>query len=241
MDKLTEKASSFQRLTAVILAGGLGTRLRTAVPDRPKPIAEVHGRPFLAYLLDKLAAAGIESVVLSTGHLGKQVRVVFGDFYGNLRLRYSQESSPLGTGGALRLAIPLLDSDFVLVMNGDSYFDADLQPFWRWHWAKSAQASLMLAQVSDAKRFGRVQVDADGQVLRFDEKNGAAGSAWINAGIYLLDRRLLSTIPARGAVSLEREMFPAWIGHGFYGYQAQGRFLDIGTPESFAFADEFFA
>jgi NDP-sugar pyrophosphorylase family protein len=228
-------------VTAAILAGGLGTRLRPVVANRPKVLAEIRERPFLAYLLDQLAGAGIRHVVLCTGYLGEQVRTVFGDSYSSLRLIYSQESSPLGTAGALRLALPLFESDSVLVMNGDSFCQANLRAFWAWHCARGADATLLLTKVPDTRRYGRVQVDENGLVLRFDEKGDKDGPGWINAGIYLLNHRLLLTIPASGAVSLEREMFPTWIGRGLYGYRSEGRFLDIGTPEAYALAEQFFA
>jgi NDP-sugar pyrophosphorylase family protein len=228
-------------VTAAILAGGLGTRLRSVMADRPKVLAEIRGRPFLAYLLDILAGAGVRYVVLCTGYLGGQVRSGFGDSYGSLRLVYSQESSPLGTAGALRLALPLFKSDPVLVMNGDSFCETNLRAFWAWHCARGAEATLLLTQIPDTKRYGRVQVDADGFVLSFDEKDDTCGPGWINAGIYLLNHRLLLRIPTNSAVSLEQEVFPAWIGRGLYGYRSEGRFLDIGTPEAYAVAERFFA
>ncbi|MBI1924859.1 nucleotidyltransferase family protein [Candidatus Poribacteria bacterium] len=228
-------------VTAAILAGGLGTRLRSVVADRPKVLAEIQGRPFLAYLLDQLAVAGVRDVVLCTGYMGEQVQAMFGDSYGCLRLVYSQESSPLGTAGALRLALPLFKSTSVLVMNGDSFCETDLKAFWTWHCARDAEATLLLTQMPDTRRYGRVHLDADGLVSRFDEKNDKRGCGWINAGIYLIHHRLLLTIPKSGAVSLEREVFPAWIERGLYGYPSEGRFLDIGTPEAYAIAERFFA
>ena len=230
-----------ERVTAVILAGGLGTRLRSIVADRPKVLVEVQGRPFLAFLLDRLSGAGIRSVVLCTGYRGEQVRAAFGDAYCDLRLVYSQESSPRGTAGALRLALPMFESDNVLVLNGDSFCEASLSDFWRWHRVRGAGATMILTQVSDASRYGRVHVDAEGRVLRFDEKDGNGGSGWINAGIYLLKREWMQTIPTGHAVSLEREIFPAWIGQGLYGYQSHGRFIDIGIPEAYVAAEQFFS
>jgi NDP-sugar pyrophosphorylase family protein len=158
-----------------------------------------------------------------------------------MRLVYSQESSPLGTAGALRLALPLLESDTVLVMNGDSFCETDLSAFWTWHCERDADVTLRLAEVADTKRYGRVQVDANGRVLGFDEKSDARGPGWINAGIYLLKRCLLETIQLNKVISLEREIFPVWIGMRLYGYRDEGRFLDIGTPESYLIAERFFA
>jgi len=233
--------TSLSDITAVILAGGLGTRLRSVVADRPKVLAEIHGRPFLSHLLDQLAEAGVTHAVLCTGHLGEQVQAAFGDTYGSLQLAYSQEPSPLGTAGAVRLALPLCKSDPVLVMNGDSFCHADLGAFWEWHSARGADGTLLLTEVPDAARYGQIRVDHNGRVLRFDEKGAATGPGWINAGIYLLSQRLIQTIPAREAVSIERQMFPAWLDSDLYGFKSDGRFLDIGTPESYAAAEEFVA
>ena len=227
-------------LTAVILAGGLGTRLRSVVPDRPKVLAAVRGRPFLEHLLDRLAEHGIRHVVLCTGHLADQVRAQFGDNYGDLRLVHSEEPSPLGTAGALRLALPLFESDPVLVMNGDSLCDIDLGAFWEWHVSQNAQGTLALAKVPDeTKRYGQVETDADGAVSSFREKAEHGSGTWISAGVYLLGVPLVSTIPSDCATSLEEDVFPAWVGRGLYGYQTDGRFLDVGTPQTYAAAEQF--
>ena len=228
-------------ITAVILAGGLGTRLRSVVADRPKVLAEIHGKYFLTFLLDYLIKAGLRYVILCTGYLGEQIQAVYGDTYGPLRLAYSQESSPLGTAGALRLALPLFGSDSVFVMNGDSICQTDFMAFGEWHQERNADASLLLIKVPDVRRFGQVLVDKEGRVLRFEEKNDKAGSGWINSGVYIIDRKLIKEIPKGIPVSLEKEIFPSWIGKQFYGFQSNGRFIDIGTPESYAEADHFFS
>jgi D-glycero-alpha-D-manno-heptose 1-phosphate guanylyltransferase len=224
-------------MTALILAGGLGLRLRSAVGDRPKVLAQVHGRPFLACLLERLAAAAVREVVLCTGYQGDLVKAAFGDSFAGLHLHYSQESSPLGTAGALRQALPLAKSDPLLVMNGDSYCDTSLVALRTCHDARAAEGTLAVVQVPDTSRYGRVHIAPDGQVLRFDEKGGAGEPGWINAGIYVLSQRLVQAISPSGPASLERDVFPAWIGRGLYGQAGQGRFLDIGTPESYAAAE----
>lgn len=228
-------------VTAVILAGGLGTRVHSVVNDRPKVLAEVGGRPFLTYLLDQVASYGIGHVVLCTGYLSEQVGAAFGDTYGSISLDYSQELSPLGTAGALRLALPLFKSDSVLVMNGDSFCETDLSAFWTWHCARGADTTLLLTRMPNTRRYGRVHVDDNGRVLGFDEKSDKCRPGWINAGIYLIKQDFLRTIPTGRSVSIEKEMFPAWTGRGFYGYQGEGRFLDIGTPEAYAAAEQFFS
>lgn len=228
-------------ITAAILAGGLGTRLRPTVADRPKVLAPVGGRPYLAYLLDQLADAGIGEVVLLTGYRAEQVRAAFGEGHRGMRLLYSAERTPLGTGGAVRQALPLLPTPTVLLLNGDSYCEVDFTGFFHFHRERAAEVSMALARVADTSRFGAVQAAPDGRVLRFDEKGCTGGAGWINAGVYFIARSLLEEIPPEGAVSLERQVFPAWLGRKTcYGYRCAGRFLDIGTPESYAEAEAFF-
>lgn len=231
---------NLSHITAAILAGGLGTRLRPMVADRPKVLAQVGDRPFIFYLLDQLAAVRVRQVVLCTGYLAHQVRDTLGETYGPMNLLYSQEPSPLGTGGALCFALPLLESETVLVLNGDSFCEANLRAFCLVHRLRGAQASLLLAEVTDTGRFGWVALDEEGRITGFREKGIATGGGWVNGGIYLINRALLETIPPQQTVSLEQDLFPAWIGRGLYGFRSQGRFIDIGVPESLAGAETFF-
>jgi NDP-sugar pyrophosphorylase family protein len=225
-------------VTAAILAGGRGTRLRPAVADRPKVLAPVGGRPYLTYLLNQLDSAGAREVVLLTGYAAEEVRDALGDRCGRMRLRYSAEPEPLGTAGALRLALPHLTAPAVLLLNGDSYCDVDLSAFLRSH---RGGASLVLAHAADVSRFGQVRVGPGGRVVHFGEKRMARGPGWINAGIYLFDRALVESIPPHRPASLERDLLPGWVADGHVrAFRCGGRFLDIGTPESYAQAESFF-
>lgn len=228
-------------ISTAILAGGLGTRLRSVLPGRPKVLALIHGRPFLTYLLDQLAAAGARKVVFCIGYMADMVEKELGDHYGTIRLTYSREGEPLGTGGALRQALPLFSSDPVLVMNGDSFMDADLAAYLSWFMTKELEASLVLAQVPDTGRFGQVTVDEKDRILGFEEKGAHQGSGWINAGIYLLQKTILRLIPEGKYFSLERELFPQLLPERLYGFRSEGKFIDIGTPESYSQAERFFA
>jgi NDP-sugar pyrophosphorylase family protein len=230
-----------REITAVILAGGLGTRLKSVVADRPKVMADVACRPFLAYLLDQIGATGISRVVICTGYKAEIVAEQFGASYRGLNLIYSQEQAPLGTGGALRLAgTHLRGPDPVLVLNGDSYCDFDLPAFLDWHCSTSAKASLILTEMPDTGRYGRVEVDDTGNVLGFSEKLAGSGKGWINAGIYLLSRDFLQSLPPSAPLSIERDVFPRWVGRGLRGFRCRARFIDIGTPESYSMAEQFF-
>jgi len=223
--------------TAVVLAGGLGTRLREAVPDLPKVLAEVDGRPFLFQLLDELREAGAREVVLCVSYLAGAVQAAVGDAYRGMAIRYSHETTPLGTGGALRQALPLVSSELLLVANGDSLFRTDLGRFLAWHLARNLHTSLLLAHVDDASRFGRVAFNELGQILAFAEKDGAASPGWINAGIYLLDRSRVSELAPGTIISLEKDIFPGWLTRGLHGLAAEGLFMDIGTPQAYREAE----
>lgn len=235
-----ERPAPVASITAAILVGGLGTRLRAQVPDRPKALVEIAGRPFLSYQLDQLAAAGVETAVLCTGYRGEQIRAAFGDAYRELRLLYSQEPTPRDTAGALRFALPLLGSAAVLVMNGDSLCAADLDACWRRYQAQGVDASMLVTHVLDASRYGRVRLNRQGRIVRFEEKSARQAAGWINAGVYVLSRRLIERLPPGRAVSLEREVFPRLAREGrLSGSRSRGRFLDIGTPESYRLAERF--
>jgi NDP-sugar pyrophosphorylase family protein len=232
--------NDFFEITAAILAGGLGTRLRSAIADRPKVLADVAGRPFLTYLLDQLRAAGVPRAVLCTGYRGEQIQSALGERYQEIKLIYSRESSPQGTAGALRLARPLLGPGSVLVMNGDSFCQANLKALAAVHRIRRASATLLLVQVPDTSRFGRVEMEPGGRITGFVEKQREGGPGWINAGIYFLETSFLESMASASNDSLERDVFPAWIGQGMFGHRSPGRFLDIGTPESYAEAQDFF-
>jgi len=227
-------------IPAVILAGGLGTRLRDAVPDRPKALAPVAGRPFLAWMLERIGDAGVRRAILCTGHLGGQIRDEFGDAFGPVRLEYSQEDRPLGTGGALRAAKAMIGDVPALVLNGDSVCDVDLRAFLAFHKARKSALSMVVVHVPDASRFGTVDLADDDRLLAIVEKAAIARSGWINAGIYCIEPEVIDAIPEGRPVSIERDIFPQWIGRGLSGFRCTGRFIDIGTPESLREAGRFF-
>ena len=228
-------------LSVAILAGGFGTRLRSAVADRPKVLAEVAGKPFLAWWLDRLEEQGARHVVFCTGYLADQVKSCFGSRYGRMELGYSVEPEPLGTGGSLRHALGQLRSEHVLVLNGDSFCEVDLVAFWMRHLARGTAASMVLTEVENTQRFGRVTLQPDWRITQFEEKGGNPAPGWINAGIYLLQRELLTVLPENQPLSLERDLLPGWLSAGVTGFAGSGRFIDIGTPKTYAAATEFFA
>jgi D-glycero-alpha-D-manno-heptose 1-phosphate guanylyltransferase len=229
-------------VTAIILAGGKGTRLREVVADRPKVLAPVAGRPFLAYLLDQVERAGVRRVILSTGHMAEQFAEAIGHQHKGVTIDYAQEQSPLGTGGAIKFAASKADSPHLLVMNGDSYFDADLVSYTAWHASGGQDASLLLVKVPDASRFGTVELRSDGEhVAAFLEKQAVDRPGLINAGIYLLRQEAISRIP-EGPCSIERDVFPRWLDEiDVRGWVTEGEFIDIGIPTDYERSHDFMA
>lgn len=223
----------------LILCGGRGTRLSSVITDKPKVLAPINGRPFLSYLLVQLVIAGFRDVILCTGYKAEMIRDTFGNCYKDLNIRYSRESEPLGTGGALRYALPMIDRENILAMNGDSFVDTDLRKYLNWHFQNSIQASLLLTHVHDTSRYGRVEVNKKGFITRFSEKSKYMGPGWINAGVYIFKKDLLDIIPPDKFFSLEKQFFPELAGEKLYGYLCREELLDIGTPESYARAEEF--
>ena len=221
------------QVTGVILAGGLGTRLRKAIPDRPKVMAEVNGRPFITYLLDQFDKAGINQIVLCTGYLASFIEKEIGYSYKSIKIVYSEEKTPFGTAGALINALPHLNTKLFLVMNGDSIIDCSLNKFILWHINKQSLVTLVLTHVNNVSRYGKIIVDDKDEVQSFTEKGFGSGPGWINAGMYLFANTALDFLPKKMPASLEEEFFPSLIGKGLYGYRHDGEFIDIGTPERY--------
>ena len=221
-------------ITTLVLAGGLGTRLRPVIGDLPKVLAPVAGCPFLHYVLQYLRSQGVSDVVLCTGYGAEQVADYCKDgSRWDMRVRYSPEAKPLGTGGAIKHAQFWIASNPFLVLNGDSLVRADLAQLVSFHTEKQARITMVLTEVPDKIRFGSVVLASDGPIAGFSEK-GHEGGGLINAGIYLMDRAVLEAIPTESNVSVERGVFPCFVGKGLYGIVVPGPFIDIGTPEAYA-------
>ena len=224
-------------MEAVILAGGMGTRLKDVIHTMPKPMAPIAGRPFIEYLFRQLIRWNITDIVLSVSYMWESIQDYFkdGSRWG-IRLRYSVEHEPLGTGGAIREAADFITGDPFLVMNGDSYFDLDFQAFQTFHLSRKASLSLALAALDHTGRYGRVTLDDSGRILSFEEKT-AKGPGLVNSGIYLFCRNVLPCFPP-GNVSLEQAVLPRLVGQGLYAMPAEAFFVDIGIPEDYFYLND---
>lgn len=229
-----------QHVSVAILAGGFGTRLASVLPNQQKILAPVNEQLFLKYILNQLNKEGFKEIVLCTGYLSNQVQEKLGKKYKNIDLIYSNEDKPLGTGGALKLALPKLKSEIILAMNGDSFCDINLKKFFTYHVHIKSKATLALSFVHDTSRFGKVTINRSNRIIGFQEKKVIGSRGWVNAGMYLLNKAFIKEIPDNKQISIEKDIFPFWIGKEFYGFKGNHNFIDIGTPESYAFAQQYF-
>jgi len=226
---------------AVILAGGLGTRLRPILSGTPKAMAPILGHPFLEHLLRDLSAAGIRTAILCVGYLKEQIRAYFGDgLSAGLAVLYAEERAPLGTAGALGNARGLIGNKSFLLLNGDTYVPIDYGRFAAYHRGKviSADAigTIVVARVSAGSDSGLIRLEEDGKVRSFREKEPQDGSPCLaNAGVYLFEPDIFRFIPETVPASLEHDSIPAALdaGRALYGFPAEGDFIDIGTPEGY--------
>ncbi len=224
-----------EELPAVLLVGGMGTRLQSVLPSTPKPLARIGDASFLQLLVLHLRSHGIRRMVMCTGHLADQVEGEFGDGHKwGVAIDYSTELSPLGTAGAVKFAERYLlrDPDF-LVMNGDSFLQLDVPRFIRFHREHGGLISMAVRGVPDAARYGTVQLGTQNRIVGFEEKTGVHAPGIVNGGVYIFNRAIFEVIP-NGPASLESDVFPRLLSKGVYALEQHGMFIDIGTPEDYA-------
>lgn len=214
---------------AIVLAGGFGTRLREVVPDWPKPMAPVAGRPFLEILLRSLAGKGVARAVLSVGYMADKIIGHLGAQFAGIELVYEVETQPMGTGGAVAASMRRCTGDRALVVNGDTFLDLELDALER---AYQGHPIIVAREVDDTARYGRLDTAA-GQVTRFSEK-GVSGPGLINAGAYLLPVGLLDSAGLSAPFSLEADFLaPAVLNRRFDVFITRGQFIDIGVPADY--------
>lgn len=232
---------------AIILAGGFGTRLKEVITDLPKPMAPINEIPFLNFLLNFLTCQGITHIVISTGHLSEKITDYYGAInnkavYNGTEISFSHEKAPLGTGGAIRLALEKCTQENVFVLNGDSFFDFDINHFAVKHKSKKSLFSLALRHVEDASRYGTVVCNETNKITSFKEKNGEKKSGQINAGIYLLNKNeYLKRTEDLKNFSIEKDFFEKQLNEDkLLGFKYDGYFIDIGIPEDYTKAQHDF-
>ncbi len=220
-------------MEAIVLAGGLGSRLRSVVTDVPKPMAPISGKPFLYYLLRWLEKNGITRVILSVGYKWETIVNRFGDSFNSIDLAYSVEDSPLGTGGAIALAMKKLKGEQFFMINGDTLFNVNLSLLADFHKKGNHDLSIMLKQMSDFDRYGTVETDENNRITCFNEK-APCGEGLINGGIYIADKSIGNYFPDSDKFSFEKDFLEKNIGRLIFGGLASDEyFIDIGIPEDY--------
>lgn len=227
------RANELSMCPALVLVGGLGTRLRSAYADGPKALAPIEGKPFLAYLLKLLVDAGLTRVVLCVGYRAEQIEQWLGDGRDfGLDVSYSREDELMGTAGALGLAYSrYARGERILAMNGDSILQVSLAAMWDSHVQHKAEATIALAQVPDTSRYGSVEVNEEGWVTSFREKSSEHTLGFINGGVYLFEPSVMELLPEGCPASLEREVLPSLLSRGLLAFKSEGYFIDIGVPQ----------
>ena len=227
---------------ASILAGGFGTRLQSVVNDVPKPMAPINNIPFLNYVFDYLKFYQIEHVVLSTGYLAEKILDYYKEEFNGIKISYTKEETPLGTGGGIRLAMTKCTTKDVLILNGDSFFDVDINIHYSNHVLKQANCTLALRKVDNAARYGTIQLGDLNAIDAFKEKDSVEREGLINGGVYILNREIyLSKTEVNSAFSIEKDFYEKRIKElTIFGFEYNGYFIDIGIPEDYKKAqDEF--
>jgi D-glycero-alpha-D-manno-heptose 1-phosphate guanylyltransferase len=224
---------------AIILAGGMGTRLLPVVADVPKSMAPVAGKPFLHYLLNTLETAEFQHVILALGYKHEAIETWLNDYKTSLNITLLVEDTPLGTGGAVKAALSQAKQTSVFIFNGDSYLELDYQAMMQFHTKKKAVVTMALKQMFRFDRYGKVEIDPDSRIVRFGEKQYCE-VGFINGGVYVMNRTALEKFPDK--FSIEKDFFELEARAGkLAGFPTNGYFIDIGIPEDYRRAQNDFA
>ena len=229
------------QVDVIILCGGLGSRLADVVSDRPKPMAQMGRRPFLDILIDHFSSFGFRRFVLCTGHRSDCIREHYSRRADSLEFAISDEPSPLGTAGAIKNAEASVKSNPFLVANGDSFCPVNLTEFYDFHLAKRAVMSMAVVESGNRSDAGLVAIDDCQRIVAFEEKGPRRHGRYVNAGIYLFQKEILSVIPANTKYSLEYDLFPKLVSEDSFAYICREPLIDIGTPPRYERAKEYFA
>ena len=228
------------QIDTVILAGGLGTRLNPILKDKPKCLAPINGKPFIDILIDNYIEQGLKRFILCVGYLKEQVIEYLCD-RNDCEIVFSKENKPLGTGGALKKAQSLIKSNHYIVLNGDSFIEIDIYKYIKWFQLIQNDISIVITKINNSKRYGNVTFDKNGLITSFGKKNNSSLPAKINAGVYLFKKNTIDFSHFSDEFSIETEFFPSLIKHGIKTYKCKGKFIDIGTKNSFQDSQLFFA
>jgi NDP-sugar pyrophosphorylase family protein len=227
-------------IDVVILCGGIGSRLAKIVNDRPKPMARINQQPFLDILINYFTRFGLRRFILCAGYMSEIIQEYYGQKSSQLEFVVSNERTSLGTAGCIKKAQKFIQSEPFLVANGDSFCSLNLLELYDFHMSRSALMSMVVVESDETANSGLVQLDDSQRIINFEEKKSKAGINYINAGIYLFQKKILSLIPENKKYSLEYDLFPELIKHDSFALVSGEELIDIGTPKRYELAKEYF-
>jgi D-glycero-alpha-D-manno-heptose 1-phosphate guanylyltransferase len=219
-------------MEAVILAGGLGTRLSSVLKEVPKPMAPVGERPFLEFLLEWLTGYEISKIIMSVGYKSEIISSFFGIGFNGVPIEYSNEEEPLGTGGGVLKAVEKIEGNDFLVLNGDTYFPVNLHDFRKRHISMKGDITVALKEMHDFSRYGAVDIDMNNSIIRFHEKEFRK-TGLINGGIYLINKDFITGLNLPERFSFEKDVLEKYTDRNIKGMVYQSQFIDIGIPEDY--------
>jgi D-glycero-alpha-D-manno-heptose 1-phosphate guanylyltransferase len=222
----------------VILAGGLGKRLNSVTGGGQKVLVKINDKPFLEILIDYIASQGGRRFILCVGHGSDEVEAYFKNKYQDREIVFSNEESPLGTGGAIKQGSLHVKTEQFLAMNGDCFCVIDYNRFIAFHQEQKSKATLAVTLMPDARDYGTIEIAADRTIKAFKEKQPETQEAFINTGTYCFDRKVFSLVETPTKFSIEYDFFPHLVNQGFYAFEVENRFIDIGTPDRYSWAQE---
>lgn len=237
--------STLNNIDVVILCGGLGKRLRSEIGEAQKTMAKVDNEPFLDILLKYLLQQGFRRAILCTGYMAESIEQHYRNNDLGIAIEFSKEEEPLGTGGAIKNAVPLVQSDFFFALNGDCFCPMNYQEQFNFHVAHKASATLALTQIKNRSDYGSIRIDEEKRIVSFDEKmdegtsEALAGPYFVNVGIYCFNRGVFPLVPTEDKFSIEKDFFPKMVDQGFFGFEVKEEFIDIGTPDRLKKAQRF--
>ena len=220
-----------EEIDTVILCGGLGTRLKDVAKGLPKPMVDIHGKPFLD-IIDYIASFGFRRFILCSGYKADVIAEYYKNKKDGLEYVFSEEDVPLGTGGAVIQARNLINSEVFLGLNGDSFCQVGLKKFFEFHLEKKANVSIALTSIDDPQDYGSIDLNKNQEITGFNEKSATpSGCGLINTGIYFFNRQSVNSFPSNKKLSLEHDVFPSFVEKGLHGYVDSAQLYDIGTPQ----------
>lgn len=228
-------------MQAIILAGGFGTRLKSLVDNIPKPMADINGKPFLEYLLNYLNKQNINNIIFSVGYKNEIIKDYFKNYFNGINISYSTEKNPLGTGGAIKKALEFVKNDDCFIINGDTFFEANLDDLYQLHKSKNADVILSLKQMKNFDRYGTVKINENNKIICFEEKKYQE-SGFINGGVCIIKKNLFEKFNLEEKFSFESDFIEKYYKNlNIYGILFDKYFIDIGIPEDYERSKKEFA